>query len=223
MSTYRYDTALFDLDGTLTDSKEGIISCAKYALTQMGRDIPSEETLLKFLGPPLVRSFHDYCGMSVEEAKEATRLFRVRYTDTGLFENRVYEGVPRMLERLKAAGIRLATATSKPEDYAVRILTKFGLIGYFDFIGAATFDETRHDKIAVLRYTLDKLDIKDPSKAIMVGDRRNDIEGAHHFGLKCIAVRYGYGNDEEFTTYKADIIVSTPNEAADVILNNAKL
>ena len=218
MSTYRYDTALFDLDGTLTDSAEGIHNCTRYALEQMGREIPPDEVLGKFLGPPLVVSFQKLCGMSEQEAKEATRLFRVRYTDIGLFENRPYEGVREMLERLKAAGVRLATATSKPEDYAVRILTKFGLIDYFDFIGAATFDESRHDKIAVLGYTLEKLGITDKDSVIMVGDRSNDIDGAHQFGLKCIAVRYGYGNDEEFKAYSADYIVDTPDMAADVIL-----
>lgn len=218
MNTYRYDTALFDLDGTLTDSAEGIINSAIYALEQMKWELPSDEVLGKFLGPPLVISFQKFCSMTQEQAKEATRLFRVRYTDIGLFENRPYDGVREMLDRLKCAGIRLATATSKPEDYAVRILTKFGLIDYFDFIGAATFDETRHDKIAVLNYTLDKLGITDKNKVIMVGDRSNDIEGAHRFGLKCIAVRYGYGNDEEFNTYGADFITDTPNDVVDMIL-----
>ena len=219
MSTYRYDTALFDLDGTLTDSAEGIIRSARYALEQMKWEIPSDEVLARFLGPPLIVSFQEQCGMNKEQAAEATRIFRVRYTDTGLFENRPYDGIIEMLERLKKAGIRLATATSKPEDYAVRILTKFGLIDYFDFIGAATFDESRHDKIAVLGYTLDKLGIKDKSKVIMVGDRSNDIDGAHRFGLECIAVRYGYGNDDEFKAHSADYIVDTPDMAADVILS----
>lgn len=218
MSTYRYSTALFDLDGTLTDSAEGILNCTRYALDKMGHQIPPDNELRKFLGPPLVISFQNICGMTEEQAKEATRLFRVRYTDIGLFENRPYDGVREMLERLKAEGIRLATATSKPEDYAVRILTRFKLIEYFDFIGAATFDESRHDKIAVLGYTLDKLGIKDKNEAVMVGDRSNDIDGAHHYGLKCIAVRYGYGNDEEFRSHRADYIVDTPDMAADVIL-----
>ena len=218
MSTYRYSTALFDLDGTLTDSAEGILNSARYALEQMKWDIPSDDVFSSFLGPPLVVSFRDICGMTDEQSKEATKIFRTRYTDIGLFENRPYDGVKDMLGRLKSAGVCLATATSKPEDYAVRILKKFGLIEYFDFIGAATFDETRHDKIAVLGYTLDKLGITDKSKVIMVGDRSNDIEGAHRFGLKCIAVRYGYGNDEEFRAYGADFVADTPHEVADMIL-----
>ncbi|MCR5815839.1 MAG: HAD-IA family hydrolase [Ruminococcus sp.] len=219
MISYRYDTALFDLDGTLTDSAEGIINCIRYALEQTGREIPSDDIMRRFLGPPLVVSFEQLCGMSKEQAAEATRIFRVRYADIGLFENRPYDGVKEMLTRLKSAGIRIATATSKPEDYAVRILTKFGLIDYFDFIGAATFDESRHDKIAVLGYTLDKLGIKDKSRVIMVGDRSNDIDGAHHYGLKCIAVRYGYGNDEEFKAHSADFIADTPGDVADMILD----
>ena len=219
MIGYRYNTALFDLDGTLTDSAEGIINCIRYALEQTSREIPSDDIMRRFLGPPLVVSFEQLCGMSEEQAAEATRIFRVRYADVGLFENRPYDGVKEMLTRLKSAGIRIATATSKPEDYAVRILTKFGLIDYFDFIGAATFDESRHDKIAVLGYTLDKLGIKDKSPVIMVGDRSNDIDGAHHYRLKCIAVRYGYGNDEEFKAHSADFIADTPGDVADMILD----
>ena len=218
MSTVKFDTALFDLDGTLTDSAEGILRSARYALEQMGRAIPNDKILQRFLGPPLVVSFQEYCGMSKQEAEEATRIFRVRYTDIGLFENKPYEGVRQMLEKLKNAGIKLATATSKPEDYARRILDRFDLIKYFDFLGAATFDESRHDKIAVLDYTLKALDIKDKSRVIMIGDRSNDIDGAHRFGLKCIAVRYGYGNDEEFKNSKADFIADTPDEVAALIL-----
>lgn len=216
----RFETALFDLDGTLTDSAEGIINCARYTLEKMGRDDPGDEVLHKFLGPPLVKSFHDWCGMSEQQAQEATRLFRVRYTDTGLFENRPYEGVRQMLERLKQNGVYLATATSKPEDYARRILDRFDLLRYFDFLGAATFDSSRHDKIQVLGYTLDKIGITDKEKVIMVGDRANDIDGAHHYGLKCIAVRYGYGDMEEFTAHGADMTADTPDDVADIILEN---
>ena len=205
-------TLLFDLDGTLTDSAPGILGCARYALEQMGKEIPGDDVLHKFLGPPLVVSFHEYFKMSEQEAQEATRLFRVRYTDTGLFENAPYKGIRELLEALRSKGIRLATATSKPEDYARRILEKFDMLRYFDFLGAATFDSSRHDKVQVLGYTLEKLGIKDGQRVIMVGDSANDIDAAHHFGLRCIAVRYGYGNDREFDEHGADFTADTPSD-----------
>ncbi len=215
--SYKY--ALFDLDGTLTDSAPGIHNCIKYALEKMGREVPGKDILDRFLGPPLVEGFAGNCNMSPAEAEEATRLFRERYTVTGLYENKPYDGVREMLQELKDADVFLATATSKPEDYAVRILKRFKLYEYFGFIGAATFDKSRHDKISVLRYTIEKTGITDLESAIMVGDRANDIEGAHALGIKCIAVLYGYGSSEEFKLHKADMTAHTPAEAALLILD----
>ena len=120
-----FDTLLFDLDGTLTDSTEGIIKCLEYALERMGYEVP--EDTHKFLGPPLYRSFADFCGMNEEQVNEAVRIFRERYSDVGLFENRVYDGIPEMLQRLRDGGKRIMVATSKPEVYAVRIFDRFGL------------------------------------------------------------------------------------------------
>ena len=120
-----FDTLLFDLDGTLTDSTEGIIKCLEYALERMGYEVPEDTN--KFLGPPLYRSFADFCGMNEEQVNEAVRIFRERYSDVGLFENRVYDGIPEMLQRLRDGGKRIMVATSKPEVYAVRIFDRFGL------------------------------------------------------------------------------------------------
>lgn len=213
-----YRIVLFDLDGTLTDSAEGIINCVKYALEEMRRPIPPRSELIRFVGPPLYESFERFCGMTSEQAAEAVRLYRVRYSEIGLFENRVYDGVPEMLERLKAAGKTLALATSKPEVFAVRILKHFGLDGYFDFIGGASIDGERNEKREVILYTLENLGVSDRSSVLMAGDRLHDIVGAHDTGIDCMAVLYGYGGREEFEEYGADMIAESPENAADMIL-----
>jgi phosphoglycolate phosphatase len=213
-----YNTILFDLDGTLTDSAPGITNCVKYALEQMERPALAPEDLLKFIGPPLYESFARFCGMNTEEAKEAVRLYRVRYSGIGLFENEVYEGVEAMLGRLKQSGKVLAVATSKPEVFAERILKHFGLDGYFDFIGGANINGTRNEKYEVLEYVLDRCGIIDRHKVLLVGDRKHDILGARKAGIDCMAVLYGYGSREEFTEFGADYITNTPQEAADKIL-----
>lgn len=215
----KYTTILFDLDGTLTDSAEGIINCVKYALEKMDRPIPPQSVLIKFVGPPLYESFERFCGMTAEDAKEAVRIYRVRYADIGLFENRVYDGVPEMLERLKAAGKTLAVATSKPEVFAERILEHFGLDGYFGFIGGASIGGTRNEKHEVILYTLENLGVTDRSSVLMVGDRMHDILGAHKTQLDCLAVLYGYGSREEFEEYGADYIAETAEIAADMIID----
>lgn len=216
-----YGTILFDLDGTLTDSAEGILNCVKYALDKMDRPLPNGD-LGKFIGPPLYYSFSTFCGMNDKDTLEAVRLYRERYKDIGLFENRVYDGVPKMLERLKNAGKKLAVATSKPDVFAVRILERFGLLEYFDFVGGASIDGVRNNKDEVIVHTLGNLGIRDKKDLLMVGDRKHDIEGAHKLGIKCMAVLYGYGSKEEFTEHGADYIAQTPEQAADMIINNNK-
>lgn len=216
-----FGTILFDLDGTLTDSAIGILNCVKHALKKMGRELPDCD-LNKFVGPPLYYSFSEFCGMNNEDTLEAVRLYRERYKDTGLFENRVYDGVPEMLERLKTAEKRLAVATSKPDVFAVRILERFGILKYFDFVGGASIDGVRNNKDEVIIHTLNNLHISDTESLLMVGDRKHDIEGAHNLGIKCLAVLYGYGNEDEFKRYKADYIAASPEEAADMIIGDNK-
>ena len=212
----RFTTLLFDLDGTLTDSAEGIINCMKHALTAMGREIPDD--MNRFLGPPLYESFDKFCGMNEEEVLEAVRIFRERYSTVGLFENRVYDGIPEMLERLSQGGKQLYVATSKPEVYAKRILDKFGLSRYFPVIGGADINGTRNNKWEVIEYVLERAGITDRSGVLMIGDRRQDVLGAHKTGLKCLGTLWGYGPIEELTEAGADFIAHTPQEAADMLL-----
>lgn len=214
--TDNFDTLLFDLDGTLTDSTEGIVRCLEYALERMGFDIPEDKN--KFLGPPLYRSFAEFCGMNEEQVNEAVRIFRERYSTVGLFENRVYEGVPEMLKRLRDGDKRIMVATSKPEVYAVRIFDRFGLSQFFEIVGGANINGTRNDKDEVIEYVLEKAGISDRSSVLMIGDRRQDVIGAHKTGLKCMGILWGFGSIEELTEAGADFIAETPVKAADMLL-----
>ena len=214
--TDNFDTLLFDLDGTLTDSTEGIVRCLEYALERMGFDIPEDTN--KFLGPPLYTSFAEFCGMNEEQVNEAVRIFRERYSTVGLFENRVYEGVPEMLKRLRDGGKRIMVATSKPEVYAVRIFDRFGLSQFFEIVGGANINGTRNDKDEVIEYVLEKAGISDRSSVLMIGDRRQDVIGAHKTGLKCMGILWGFGSIEELTEAGAEFIAETPEKAADMLL-----
>ncbi len=212
-----FDTLLFDLDGTLTDSTEGIIKCLVHALERMGYEVPRD--MNKFLGPPLYRSFAEFCGMDSEQVNEAVRIFRERYSAVGLFENRVYGGIPEMLDRLAKGGKRIMVATSKPEVYAVRIFDRFGLSPFFEIVGGANINGTRNDKDEVIEYVLEKAGISDRSKVLMIGDRKQDVLGAHKTGLKCMGILWGFGSLEELTEAGADYIAETPEEAADMLLS----
>ena len=211
-----FDTLLFDLDGTLTDSTEGILKCLVNAVEKMGFEVP--EDMNKFLGPPIRQSFAEFIGMNEEQIDEAVRIFRERYSTVGLFENRVYERIPEMLERLKNGGKRLMVATSKPEVYAVRILERFGIAPYFEIVGGAELDGSRDYKHEVIEYVLAKANITDRSRVLMIGDRRQDVLGAHKTGLKCMGILWGYGSIEELDEAGADYIAETPQQVTDLLL-----
>ena len=212
-----YELILFDLDGTITDSAEGIINCVEHALRQMGRDVPQRSSLYRFIGPPLMDSFRNFCGMDNEQAAEATRLYRERYKNIGIFENAVYSGAAEMLARIRAAGRRTALATSKPEVYARRIISHFCLDEYFDFVGGAEMTGERTNKAAVIRYVMKSCGAE-ADKTLMVGDRHHDIEGAAAEGIDSLGVLYGYGSKEELEKAGADYIAETPAQTADIIL-----
>ena len=213
----KFDTLLFDLDGTLTDSTEGILNCLIYAIERMGFEVPEDTNI--FLGPPIRQSFAEFLGMNGEQVDEAVRIFRERYSDTGLFENRVYDGIPGMLERLKSGGKRLMVATSKPQVYAVRIFERFGLAQYFEIVGGAELDGSRDYKDEVIEYVLAKAGITNRSTVLMIGDRRQDVLGAHKTDIECMGILWGYGSMEELTQAGADYIARTPQEAADMLLS----
>lgn len=207
---------LFDLDGTLTDPAVGISNAVKFALNKYGIE-ESFDSLLKFIGPPLVDSFVEYYGFDESKANEAVVYYREYFSVTGLYENKVYEGIEVFLTKLKDNDYRLSIATSKPEVFAVKILEHFKLSQYFDYICGATLDKTRNKKGDVIAYALDTLQIKDKKQVIMVGDRMHDIVGAHENGIKAIGVLYGYGDLKELQEYHADYIVKDLKQLYEVI------
>lgn len=182
---------LFDLDGTLTDSGEGIINCALFALSHFGIPLPDRETLRVFVGPPLYESFVKF-GVPAHLADEAVRIYRSRYIPIGKFENTPYEGIRELLDKLKKDGHSLYVATSKPEGLSVEILEHFGLSDYFTLICGAATDRSRSTKDAVIAYLLEQTGKH--SEIIMVGDTIYDILGAKSHGIPAIGVSWGYGD-----------------------------
>ena len=208
---------LFDLDGTLTDSAEGIFHSVIYALEQFGIAVEDESALRAFVGPPLLASSQKHSGFDREQAQKAVEHYRVYFAERGLLENQVYDGVREVLRELNRRGFVLMVATSKPEVFAKRILEHFDLAGEFAFIGAATLDESRSRKDAVIRYVLEENQLTDLSQVVMVGDRDQDILGAKKNGLESIGVLYGYGSLEELTQAGADALAETPQALLDIV------
>ncbi len=200
---------LFDLDGTLTDSGEGIINCAIFALEHFGLPIPSREELRVFVGPPLWDTFHKF-GVPKDKLDEAVTVYRSRYIPIGKFENHPYPGVEKLLSDLKNQGHKLYVATSKPEHMSIEILTKFGLADYFDIIAGATMDRSRDEKSKVIAYLLSKID--NATYTVMVGDTAFDVIGASAHGIPTIGVSWGYGEVADMEAAGAKAIANTMDE-----------
>ncbi|HFU4455994.1 TPA: HAD family hydrolase [Streptococcus suis] len=212
-----YQTILFDLDGTLTDSGQGILHSVAYALDQMGIDEPDLANLQRFIGPPLYESFSRFYQLNPADTQAAVDAFRVYFKDKGMFENQLYDGILPLLESLKQAGKTLAIATSKPEVFAKQILEYFDIAHYFDVIAGASLDSSRISKTDVISYALAQLDY-DPQTTIMVGDREHDIEGAQANQLASIGVLYGYGNRQELEEAGARWIIETVPDLQKLLL-----
>lgn len=207
-------TILFDLDGTLTDSAEGVINCAIVALKYFGLPIPQREEMSFMVGPPLRDSFLRL-GVKEEDVELAVELYRQRYVPTGMFENTPYPGIKSMLAALKETGHKLLVATSKPEGMATAILEKFQLAPYFDLICGASMDNTRDSKDKVIAYLLEKTGGADDY--IMVGDTAFDVEGAAVNGIPTIGVSWGYGKVEDMVATGAKAIAHSPAELLELL------
>ena len=201
---------LFDLDGTLTDSGEGIIHCAQESLAHFGLPIPSKDELRVIVGPPLRQSLLRF-GIKADDMDQAIEIYRQHYVDHGQFENFPYPGIERLLQRLKEDGHRLYVATSKPEAMSIQILTYFNLAQYFDIICGATADSSRDTKAKVIAHLLSQISPM-PGSIVMVGDTVYDVEGAKQMGIPCIGVGWGYGNAEEMIAEGAIAIVQSMDD-----------
>lgn len=204
---FRY--IFFDLDGTLTDPAQGITNSFIYALEYFGREIPSYEELCKLIGPPLPYSFETILGFPKEKVMEAVAKYREYFSTKGLYENSVYPGIPELLQTLKEKGKHLVVATSKPEEYSIKIIEHFGLSKYFDYVCGSLMDESRSKKAEVIAYALQRCGLgeNDKNRVLMIGDRFHDIEGAKQNSLKSCGVLFGYGSRPELEEAGADYIV----------------
>lgn len=216
MKNYKY--ILFDLDGTLTDPAVGITTSVAYALKKFGIVVDDITQLNHFIGPPLLDSFMECYGFSEEKAYTAIEYYRERFRDTGIYENRVYDGVENMLEALKKSGREIILATSKPEPFAREILRHFSLEKYFVYAAGSNLDGTRTAKAEVIEYALESVGVEDKTSAVMIGDRKHDIIGAQKTGLDSIGVLFGYGSREELEAAGATYIVETVVDISKLIM-----
>ncbi len=214
----RYSTVFFDLDGTLTDSAEGILNSLEYALRSMTGTVPPRKELYAFIGPPLLDAFRERLGMSEEEAARALLLYREYYLSRGIRENRLIDGAVELLTRLHRAGFRLAVATSKPEPQAEQILREFSVDGYFALVAGSTPDQSRARKEDVLRDALHRLGNPDPRSCLMIGDRFYDVEGARACGMDTLGVLCGYGSEKELCQAGAIAVVRDLASAGDFLM-----
>lgn len=205
----RYKHILFDLDGTLVESAPGIINSARHALKQMGLNTACAD--LRFIGPPLIESFKRFCGLDQDTAAQTLKLYREYYVAEGMFQAKLYDGIKELLPLLVQNGLNLYLATSKVQDYAVQVLEHFGLAGYFTFIGGADFGSSRDSKAKVIGHVLQHTGLTPGDSLLMVGDRKHDVIGAHHFSIPCAGVLYGYGSAQELEEAGADCIVDSVN------------
>ncbi|MBO4532788.1 MAG: HAD family hydrolase [Treponema sp.] len=215
-----FDYILFDLDGTLTDPAQGITNSFIHALKFYGLPIPSYEELCKLIGPPLPYSFETTFGFPHDKAMEAVAKYREYFAVKGLFENQVYDGIPELLCSLKEKGKHLVVATSKPEEYSIRIIEHFKLSQYFDFVCGSNMDESRSKKDEVIAYALQRCGLGegDKERVLMIGDRFHDIEGAKKNGIKSCGVLFGYGSRKELEEAGADFIAAEVYELDRLIV-----
>lgn len=213
----KYDTVFFDLDGTIIDSGEGVSNSVLYALNKFGIN-ETKEKALKFIGPPLAESFKEFYGFSEEKAAEGIKIYREYYREKGIYECYVYEGITDLLKGLKENGYKVVLCTSKPEEYAKRILDHFDIIKHFDYPCGATMDEkTRASKDDVMQYAFETSGAKKES-TIMVGDRMFDINSANKFGIDSIGVTFGYGARKELEDAKATYVFDTAKEIEELLI-----
>lgn len=204
----RYRTLLFDLDGTLVDTRKGIMNSLRYTFDTLG--LPQPDDPDRFLGPPLPYSFREFCGMNEEATSEAVRIFREKYSGEELFNAEVFGGITELLDALKERGYVLAVATCKVEKFAHMILDRFGISRYFNVIGGST--GTRVIKAEIIAHVRRELGDPDTSQMLMIGDRDNDILGARAVGIDCLYALWGYGSSDEAREYGASAAVRTPTD-----------
>jgi phosphoglycolate phosphatase len=208
---------LFDLDGTLTDSEEGVTRSIQYALKRLKKPSPDPEDLQWCIGPPLIESFKKLLGDDGSgQAHEALLMYRERFDKVGKFENKVYDGIPKVLSKLKEKGFSLFVATSKPRVYSIDIIKHFALEPYFNQVYGSELNGDLVDKTELIHHIMSNEGL-DRDKTVMIGDRRHDIIGAKNNSLACIGVTYGYGTEKELLDAGADQLATSPSDIFTIL------
>ncbi|PGS52269.1 HAD family hydrolase [Bacillus sp. AFS041924] len=218
-----YNTILFDLDGTLTDPKRGILNSVKYALQKMNQPIPLESELLKFIGPPIQRSFSEICQLNENELLNAVRFYREYFSKNGMIENNLYDGIHELLRELFKENKRLYVATSKPTIFVKQVLSHFQLDQYFIEIVGSELDGTRIDKGEIIEFIFEMNNDLSKEDSVMIGDRLHDIVGAKIAKIDAIGVTYGYGSEVELTDAGANAIVKSVGQLNRLLLHEKEM
>ncbi|MBQ3137402.1 MAG: HAD hydrolase-like protein [Clostridia bacterium] len=214
-----YDYVIFDFDGTVVDTGEGILKSLQYSFKEMGKEVPSLSDLKKFIGPPVYYSYTTYYGVSEDEVGLYIKKYRERYRAKGIYECALYKGFPEILDVLHENGVKVGVASSKPESLIYDVADFLNITKKFDVIVGVQIDDSNHSsKAGLILEAMKKLGVKDNSKVLMVGDRCYDIDGAAGAGVNSCGVLWGYGSEEEFREHNADFVVSDTNELLNLIL-----
>ncbi len=208
----KYDIALFDLDGTISQSAEGIKYCLMKTLDKMGKEHPDLSDYSKYIGPPLLHTFQNLCGLSADEAQKAVEIYVKLYDVDGLRQNKLFDGIKELLETLKSEGVRLAVCSSKHEAIATEVVKMLGVYECFDEVCGSTIDGSRKEKEELIPYALEKLKAKDNDRVVMIGDTKFDCKGAVHCKVDFIGVTYGYGTLEDMIAQGGKNFAKTSQE-----------
>ena len=208
-----YKYYIFDFDGTVVDTGEGILKSLQFAFADNGRDVPDLSDLTKFIGPPIHYSFVTYYNVSEDEVQQYIKSYRKRYKEKGIFECRLYDGMLETLKELKKRGAKLGIASSKPEHLIFDVADHLGITALFDAVSGTQFDDSNHSgKADLVLRAMKMLGVEDKSEVLMVGDRLYDIDGAKGAGVDSCGVLFGYGGREEFEEHGATFIIEKPEE-----------
>lgn len=214
-----FDAVLFDFDGTVADTGEGVFLCVRYAIDAHGLEQPSDGDIRKFIGPPMIVSYHTlYPQLSDDEVQSLMQSYREKYAEVGLYKYKLYDGITELLKKLNENGIKTAVASSKPQEALQNIIKVSGIDKYFDCIVGADRNYTDSDKATIVEEAIKRTGVTDKRRVLMVGDRKYDIVGAHKAGIACAAVLFGYGSQEEFDEYRADYVVNSFKEVEKIVL-----
>lgn len=215
----KYDMILFDLDGTLIKSHEGVKESLIYALNKLDKPIPPQlEDTSKYIGPPLMDTLRNICKLSDEEAVRAAKIYSYAYNETYMFKSKCYDGIAEVLDTLKKNGAKLAVATTKNENSAELLLKTIGIYGYFDSVCGTSSDGLVKDKAQVISIAVERAGLKKGDKIVLIGDSKFDTDGANITGIDFIGVLYGYGLKADMIAQGAEIFVQTPNDLISLLL-----